>query len=307
MNLSPRHAVRKNPLLLKSLTVTDELLPNIEDILTNCKKIVHLRIGHIRHELDDDGPIWDGNKSTNDGPLLAAGLPVVDDSDEDASDEDDEHELDVKLIASNLNELKTLHIGSGLQLCRQPIAPPTFEQLLQLEILSLCPIRPLIRSDRSRDEWNLRILAQSSEVLRVLDLRGCYLKIFSLGWLKTKKLQSLHLFYQVPAASVLVRWSTSLKYLTLVRVSVRYKCYRSMGPERPGEELDACINSLAMCEDSKLEQLDLRESDCSLAPLRLLVSKCRRLTYLDTRGCSHLPSELQDQFIDSTEILEHFT
>lgn len=314
MNVLPSHAVRKNPLLLRSLTVSDELLPNIEDILVNCKKLIHLKIGHINYELQ--GIIWDGIVSINDQPLAVQQQVIDISEDEDALsheeyDDDDEDqgefELDPKLIAVNLHKLKNLHIGSGLQLSRQPMAPPTLEQLLQLETLSLCPLGSQRRNcDKSRDEWNLRILAQSSEALKNLDLRGCYLKIFSLGWLRTRVLQSLHLFYQVPAASVLDKWSGSLKYLTLARVSSRYRSYRSMGPVEPGQELDACLHCLAMSEHSELEQLDVQESDCTLAPLRLLVSKCRRLAYLDTRGCTYLPSDLQAQFSDSTEIMEHF-
>lgn len=304
MNLSPYQPPR-NTHLLKSFAITEELFPRIEEIVANCTKLVELKIGNIpQYCLNADGSIWDGSTAISDELLLHE----PDDSDDEDvhSHNEEEYELDLKLLASNLHELKSLHIGSGLEFSRQPVAPPTLEQLLQLETLSLCPIEGRILCDTSRDEWNLRVLAQSSRQLKTLDLRGCYLRILSLGWLKTEILQSLHMFYQVPAASVLAKWSNSLKYLTLARVSARYKSYRSYGPERPGEELDACLSVMAKSEQSKLEQLDLRGSDCTLAPLRQLISKCRLLVYLDTRDCAELPSQLRDQFKSSTEILERF-
>lgn len=291
---SPHHnqQIKKNPLLLKSLTVDETLYSRLDEITYNCKKLLHLKIGHQKCKVHREGQVWDGTESINDSiqSRISGGN---DSSDNESLDGEGDFELDAKLISANLPELQVLHIHSGLTLQRQPVAPPTLDELLRIKELVLSPLSERVSIDRSRDEWNLRILAQSSTSLEILDLRGCYLKILSLGWLKTRQLKALHLFYQVPAASVLNRWIDTLKYLTLSRISTRFKPYRSLGPENPGEELDACLLSLASTNTSQLLQIDLRESDCSLTPLVSLVSNCKLLNYIDTRDCEKIPQDFQ--------------
>lgn len=284
--------IKKNPLLLKSLSVDGTLYSRLDEITHNCKKLLHLKIGHQKCRIHPDGQIWDRKESINDS-IQSRISRENDSSDDESFDGEGDFELDAKLISANLPELQVLHIHSGLTLQRQPVAPPTLDELLQIRELVLSPLSERVNIDRSRDEWNLRILAQSSNNLEILDLRGCYLKILSLGWLKTRQLKALHLFYQVPAASVLTRWIDTLKYLTLSKISTRYKSYRSLGPENPGEELDACLLSLASTITSQLLQVDLQESDCSLTPLVSLISSCKLLNYIDTRGCEKIPRNFQ--------------
>lgn len=284
------------------MTVDKSLYTNIEEICVNCKNLLHLKIGHQECKFDSLGRIWDGKESlnTSDPSYDSTGSEDSDDSQDE--DFDEEFELNVKHIASNLNQLRSLHINSGIQLERQPVAPASLDELTCLEELRLCSLRPGINCDNTRDEWNLRKLAQSSTRLRILDLRGCYLKILSLGWLKTEQLEALHIYYQVPAASVLSKWRCRLKYLTLAKISTRYKTYRSMGPVNPGEELDACLRSLATAENSQLLQLDLQESDCSLDSLVALLTSCKSLHYIDTRRCEKLPQRMQVRCVNQQEI-----
>lgn len=294
MSLSPydQQPFRKNPLLLRSLFVDETLYSHLDEITYNCKKLLQLKIGRQKCKNHTNGSIWDGEDSIND--LVESGISVNSNSSDDESlDGEGDFELDAKLIATNLNDLQVLHVYSGLTLKKQPVAPPTLDQQLHIRELVLCPLSERVKIDRSRDEWNLRILAQSSESLEILDLRGCHLKILSLGWLKTEQLKALHLFYQVPAASVLSRWIDTIKYLTLSKISTHHKSYRSLGPEKPGEELDACLLSLASSRESQLSQIDLKESDCSLNSLMSLIGNCKLLNYVDTRDCELLPQNFQ--------------
>lgn len=283
---------KKNPLLLKSLFVDESLYSNLDEIIHNCKKLLKLKIGHQKCKNRTDGVIWDGEESINDLVELEIS-GSANPSDVESLDGEGDFELDAKLIAANLHDLQVLHIYSGLTIKNQLVAPPTLDQLLKIRELVICPVSEQVRIDRSRDERNLRILAQSSNMLEVLDLRGCYLKIFSLGWLKTERLKALHLFYQVPAASVLSRWIDTIEYLTLSKISTRYKSYRSLGPERPGEELDACLLLLASSNSSRLLQVDLKESECSLSSLLPLVRNCKLLSYLDIRDCRMIPQNFR--------------
>lgn len=286
--MDPPLAQLKKPFLLRSLVVDEELYGNLDEIVGNCKKLLHLKIGIPKSKTNPNGALFDGRHSIND--LFE--LHEDDSSDNESLDGEGSFELDVKLISSNLHLLESLHINSNLTLKRQPVAPPTLDELLKLKELVLNPLTERVNIDRSRDEWNLRVLGQSSVELEILDLRGCYLKIFSLGWLKTDKLKALHLFYQVPAASVIARWVKSLRFLTLAKVSKRYRTYRNLGPEKPGEELDACLEVLAT-NDSQLLQIDLRESDCTLNSLLTLINTCGHLSYVNTQNCEKLPENLQ--------------
>lgn len=294
------NSIKKNPLLLGSLVIDESLYQNFQEIVENCRKLQQLKIGQLTFlATSSSESIWDGE----------AHRENTEGSDSSSSeDEEGTFELDVKLIASNLNDLRILHLGSGIQFKRQPVAPPTIEhELSRLEELRICLIRHRLKCDTTRDEWNLRILAQNSTELKRLDLRGCYLKIFSLGWLKTEKLESLHLYYQVPAASILIRWSRTLRYITLVKISSKYRRYRSMGPTNPAEELNACLLSLASAEkDSKLVQIDLHESDCSLEAVKHLIRNCQSLSYIDTLCCETLPEDLRVQITSRPQILDLF-
>lgn len=294
-----RQFYKKNTLLVRSLTVDEKLVDNLEDILFNCTELTELKIlSSIGNKnIESAWLIWDGNRSTNEFESFT--------SFEEDSDDDDggQMEVDPKVIATNSRKLKHLSIGPNVQLKRQPNAPPTLDQLRCLERLDLhCGSG----CDRSRDEWNLRVLCQSSQNLTHLDLRGCYLKIFSLGWLITENLQVLHLYYQVPAASVFSKWTKSLKYLTLAKISKQYKRYRSMGPEKPGEELDACLMELATTTECPLVQLDLQCSDCSLDSIKLLIDNCKNLNYLDTSDCSNLPPNFRVRCTQRENITRRF-
>lgn len=308
--MSAKSFHKRNELLLKTLKIDENLYDNIEEIVENCKKLIHLTIGHKNYPYHDGGEIW-----TSEGLSINCSLSTqhtnqphqqVDQNNLSSSEDEDQFELDIKLIAKKLHELKSLNIGSGVQLKRQPVAPAMLDELINLEELRLCPIKIGVRCDRSRDEWNLRTLAQSSTELNKLDLRGCYLKIFSLGWLKTEKLEALHLYYQVPAASILFKWSKTLKYLTLAKVSSKYRTYRSMGPDEPGQELDACLYMLASDDRSQLLQLDLQESDYSLDALKLVIEKCNMLSYLDTTQSEKLPQNLRVRCESRSKILNLF-
>lgn len=287
---------------MTSLVVEEHLYPLIDQITARCTRLSKLRIGYKTYGFNLDGSIWDGNRSIND--LVYPGAGFREEPGETA-DEDDEYELDVKLISRNLAELRSLEIGSGLQLARQPVAPPFLNELTLLEDLRICPLRQGVLCDRSRDEWNLRILAQSSVELRRIDLRGCYLKILSLGWLKTEKLEALHLYYQVPAASVLSRWSKQLRYVTLAKISTKYRTYRSMGPVSPAQELDACLMCLSV-PDSELIQIDVHESDCSIEPLKTLIDRAKKLNYIDTLRCNTLHERYRVRLIERQQILNLF-
>lgn len=300
--------IKKNPLLLRSLVLDEELYEHFEEIACNCKRLLHLEVGHVKCKHHLDGSIWNGQESINCDEFLESEASIISDDElDDSESEEGQFELDVRLISQNLHELKSLHINSCLQLKRQSVAPPTLDDLTDLEDLRMCPLKPGIRCDRSRDEWNLRTLAQNSSVLRVLDLRGCYLRILSLGWLKTQQLEALHLYYQVPAVSVLFKWSKTIKYLTLAKISHRYKAYRSMGPDKPDEELDACLICLGSVDDSQLTQLDIQGSDCSLGPLKTLILCCGELSYLDTRNCSKLEEKFKVRLTDRQSILTTFS
>lgn len=302
MQLNTLHQIRRSPLLLKSLVIDEHLYEHLEEIACNCRRLLQLQIGRTNLKSNHNGEIWNGQESIN-----CLEYTGISDELEESDDDEEQFELDVKLIANYFHDLKKLYIGSGLQLKRQPVAPPTLDQLTQLEELQICPLKPGVRCDRSRNEWNIRVLAQSSKVLKRLDLRGCYLKILSLGWLETDQLEALHLYYQVPAVSVLFKWSRTLKYLTLARISHRYRAYRSMGPDKPHEELDACLINLASVDESQLTQLDLQESDCSYEAIKFLALNCKRLSYLDTRDCCKLNRRFRNQLMTRESIISIFS
>lgn len=294
---------------VRSLTLQKQedyaMIPQLE---LNCPNLSQLVLGFKSIEYhENSGVIWDGSKSINEFQHTQPSRDDLADEDDESDEEIEQFELNVEQIASNLRNLKSLQINSGLQMLRQPVAPPILDQLPELIELRLSPITPDILCDTSRDERNLRILAQSSKKLTKLDVRGCYLKIFSLGWLSTETLEALHVYYQVPAASVLHKWSRTVKYLTLARVSEEYKAFRCQGPAQPGEELDACITMLSSIDDCPLEQLDLQESDCSLDPLISIVKNLKNLHYLDTQLCKKLPSCYRKRIVSRSQLLDLFS
>lgn len=287
----------KKSLAVKSLSLSADDCYNFKkyNIALNCKNLVNLYLGQDLCALHDStGAIWDGFKSINDYPEEWEAFSDIGDM-----------LLDVKDIA-DIHTLESIHINHGVQLKSLNINPPKLEQLTILKDLRLCPIGPSSPIDFSRDERNLRVLAQSSKKLKILDIRGCYLRIFSLGWLETEHLEALHVFYQVPAVSILFKWGKCLKYLTLSKIARNHSTFRSYGPIEPGEELDACLEMLASISDSPLQQLDVRKSDCTIKPVIALVKNCKKLEFLDTQNCKKIPKKYRLRCTSRSQILNLF-
>lgn len=215
----------------------------------HCKQLTHLELGIL--EQGDETIKQNEDDSDSDGSSSS-------------DDEDQTQCIDAKFISANFLHLKVFSCYS-FEFTRHTAAPAVLTEMIDLRELRL----PILKGcDQTRDEWTLRTLAQSSTRLIHLDARGCFLKVFSLGWLTTNKLRSLHLHYSVPSSAILKRWSSSLVYLTLSKVSEKYREHRSQGPPNPAPELDACLETLACAETSKLKYLDLSESDCGYLPVR---------------------------------------
>lgn len=318
MRQSRKQVLRKNPLLLKRLTLTNHLLNDIkavdnliEDVIVNCKELTHLKLGYFwrGRETYKGGAIWNGSDTISDpdirywdedGPLF-----------EQPKILNEMLELDPKLIATNLHKLVSLKIGPYLTLTSPQNEPPILNELLNLEELAV--FWPNHHTVNFKDR-SIRTLAQNSEKLRILDLRSYILGIFTLDHLKTEVLEALHVRWRAPAASVLSRWAHTLRYLSLLSINSQIQKHFCRPPDEPDipydaryEWVDNCLRSLIEVDgESKLEQLDIQRSVCSLDILKLLVKKCKRLTYLDTRGSS-LPDGWQGQFTSSAEILQHFS
>lgn len=193
--------------------------------------------------------------------------------------------IDTRVLAAHLSSIVKLEIGPGVELVKLNHAPPMLNDLKNLEELTISTCVNHISHytcdcDYTRDEWSLRILAQNSRRLRYLDVRGCFLKIMSLGWLKTERLEELHMFHQVPAASILAQWYRTLKVLTLSHVSRATRSMRSMGPTDPREELDACLYTLSRFP--KLRLLDLKGSEHSLDALQAVIDNTKSVESIQT-------------------------
>lgn len=301
-----------NSLALKSLKLTDDIdINQIEFISQNCPNLIKLIIGKAGLPFHEDGSIWNGQTSIND---TEANIYDIQSESNNDSEEDDGMsmedsttcEFDARLIASNLPNLEVIHITCGLELTRQKLSPPRLGQLCKLKELRLCPIDRDIKVENSFDERNIRILAQDSNELIRLDLRGAYLGIFTLGWLNTEKLESLHIFSQVPTSSILHKWAKTLRYLTLAAISPKNAKFRSLGPKDPTEEIDSCINLFGVLDGMILEQLDLQGSQFSPECLKKLIWNCKKLSYLDTRCCYQLNTSKRARFTRRENIISSF-
>lgn len=289
----------KNALSLKTFKVDESIHERLEEICKYCKNLEQLTIGRQAfNPVNPDGSIWAPGQ---------AELSDFDSEDESDSETDRLPKVDAKVISENLRRLKKLEIGTEFELKEPLVDPPVLDELPVLEDLRMSPLRPEIFLDKTRNERNLRILAQHSKNLKILDIRGCYLRsVLSLGWLTTQKLEALHVWYHVPATSVLSTWAPTLKYLTLARVNSKYDWCRGQGPNDPTEELNACLEMLGSCQRSKLQQLSLDRSSYSLKSLLKIVKGCRNLEYLDTKFCYLLPDELQKIFDSNSTIRQSF-